>query len=93
MATTMSSASSPSRSRMVKAPRKVDGVAALLRGQRPLGLVEQSVERGDPLAHLAGVAAAGDGGAKLAHRRARPAPSAPASRAASIGSTGSKPSR
>ena len=43
------------------------GGAALVGRQGALGLVEQGVDRRDPLAHLGGVPAAGDGGAKLGH--------------------------
>ena len=68
IAITTSSASSPSRSRIVKAPRKVDDAALGFGRERRFGLVEQCFGVGQPRAELGRGLAASDRGAEAGHR-------------------------
>jgi hypothetical protein len=70
MATTISSASSPSRSRIVAAPRNVE--AWCVRRQDSFRVVEKVVEDLHPIGERIGILSALDRGAVLAHRTLDP---------------------
>ena len=75
MATTISSASSPSRSRIVSAPTKVEASLAWSGASAASASSNSASSRGDCGARpRAGLAAAVDAGAKLAHLASRPWP-------------------